>query len=103
MLIKKIEYDALINENKELKNENQELKNRIAKLETEKNQAIQEYREEYEENKELHRTLVTIKEALKTAFGRVSNLMKFRNKVQDIIKKYELADVNTTNSNHSHT
>ena len=99
MFIKKLEYDALMNENKQLKDENEELKNRIAKLETEKNQAIQEYREEYEENRELHRTLVTIKEALKIAFGRVSNLMKFRNKVQDIIKKYELADANQTNSN----
>ena len=99
MLIKKIEYDALINENKELKNENQELKNRIAKLETEKNQVIQEYREEYEENKELHRTLVNIKETLKISYGRVFNLIKFRDKVQEVIKKYELADANQTNSN----
>ena len=86
MFIKKEEYDTLINKNEQLKYENEELKSRIAKFEIDKNQKIQELREEYEENKKLHKKLLAIERALDSVYGSYNDILKVVNTIRKAIK-----------------
>ena len=98
MFIKKEEYLKLQQLNVDLEKENERLKNKTEKLETEKQGIKQDLEEEHLENYKQHKKLLAIEKLLNLTFGSYKELLKFRNKVQSIIKN-ELADANQTNSN----
>ena len=99
MFIKKEEYLKLQQLNVDLKIESERLRNKIEKLEVEKQGIKQDLEEEHLENYKQHKKLLAIEKLLNLTFGSYKELLKFRNKVQNIIKN-ELADTNLTNSNH---
>ena len=102
MFIRKEKLANLESQIDSFKKDNERLKNKIEDLEEEKQNLKRDLENEHIENYEQHKKILKIENALKTNFGNYSNLLKFRNKVQSIIKN-ELADANLTNSNHYHT